>query len=314
MPYAAGWQRTHWLGRETEWGQPPVTDLLLPVRRYDVRVQRRLYRPDVFCGRRHGGDAAEVASRSLAGRIEMDLSGRFVTAGGESRSQARHVLDAMLGDGADLLPASYTIAVGDLNDGKQHTGLRTDALTLAGVAGGPVTLTVDAVGRREIGGVAAPPVDPGDADHRPHPPLRTIDATLKLDGAELSVQSFALTVENGLKPHWLGGLWPDVLVAGRRSARWQVRLLKDDDAFDVLRRADAVADATGELVLRGHNGGSGPDPAEVWTVATVALGRVRFAAAEEQVSLDDLDAQAVEHLVLKPDSAAADVAVTWTTQ
>lgn len=305
MSNYAGWQKHLHLAKETTWGQLPGSPVYLyvPYAEYNVGVRLETTQADLFTGlrqRRHH----RVNKATLTGSFSCPLYS-YHAAG---KSIAQHLLEWLTSAPTTLDLDSYAAEVFQADtDNKRHLGLRPTSGTIAGSAdAGAIDLTLQLEGKQEEGGISPPALDP----EAPAPvEFLFRDLVFTIDSVELPLQSFVLRFDNALRVYHNNSYWPSLIAAGVRDVSIEFTLLKSDDTFDVMKRIPP-ADLSAQLVLKGAHNGTGPD-ATNYTTITFTFARLGFRDVAEEGSLQDLQRQRPQFVVLKPDTSANELTISY---
>lgn len=310
MARQAGWRRHLWFKKEVTWGTGVTPDIWLPYLNYDVKPVPQFFNAETHCGVRQRRAPNQSCNKVVSGRLDVPMYAYHVTSSSATKSIAQHLIDNVLSGPASEDQDSFTFNRADVTEGTgvEHDGMRVNQLT---ITGSPETKAImmafDFFGQAETTGITVPTL----SESVPHPKAFTFfNAVLQLGGVTVYLRSIELTINNNLQNYFNNTEWVDCISQGRRMIDYKFGILKTANTYDALRRATDVTDQTASLVLKGVHDGSGSN---TYTTLTIAIGRMNFGDAEDQVSLDGLDEQNVNYMVLKPNSSAADVALTWGT-
>lgn len=321
MPVESGFEKFLALGAESTWGTAVVPDMYFPVTSYGVTVTPTFYQTQPFCGSFFEKAPNQPNIKTLAGSVQCDLAGRFVSHGGASKSIAQHLIDWFMlsANLTTKTPTSKTAFWADVNEtggAKTHAGLRVQKWTLAGQMGGQVTLALDLVGKSETAfgaGSGAYVIDETDADDGPNHVFLMADCSFQYGGSAIGLKSFEISGERTSEVLHLNGgsdFWPSHVLMHRHKYAFKFAFLKEANTLDSLRRALVDSSVAAELTLKGRHGGTSTN---TFTRAVIAVPRAEYAGHTENVSLDQLVDQQGDWLALKPYSTSKPVGFTWST-
>jgi 3-deoxy-D-manno-octulosonate 8-phosphate phosphatase KdsC-like HAD superfamily phosphatase len=312
-----GWERYLIGSKETTWGvkNGGAADIVIPYTDYSVAVQTTSQQAALFCGirqRKHN----RMVSKSLSGALSMPLWAQHIS----NKSIAEWMLTWATSGPASAWLESWCLELNDEADNKRHLGCRVASATLAGDAeGGVITLAMNLIGKSETGGITPDSLVATD----PHPiEFLMQDATLWLtpgidssmdtgsDSLQVEMRAFSLAIDNALAAYHTNDQWITTLAAGVRSVNFQARVFQTDDTYDAIRRSTAADDWTAVLQLKGRHGGSA---ANTYTVVNIDLDRVQFANVTDGVGINQLTEQTLDLTVLKDNSSANDIDITYAT-
>lgn len=302
---------------EATWGTKPGTPRYyhMPLDTYDVRLTRDHRNNTPYLGqkaRKHGRAYRGMPSGSFGGK----LHGYWPS--GATRSLAQFLMDMAFG-----LPDSNFInsfgaedAQGPDTANKQHNGLRINRFTLSGSdQSGVVEFTADVMGKSEATVGTAQTV-PNDLEKLLD--FEFPDATMELDLAggtsytEHEIESFQLVRDNMLRPKYLNSREPTALASGGRETTLQLSIPKHANTWDgYARTLTADTFISGRLTLLGlHNGSA----ANNYTKVVIVFPRLRFVDPSDRHNVNDYSMTTLDFQCLKPDSASAEISLTWSTQ
>jgi hypothetical protein len=298
---------------ESSWGSLPgsPTYFHIPVFKYDVRMrpQRRNARP--FIGlrqRKHG----QNFRGQPGGQVLTALYGWHP--GTMTTSAAEYLMTWAFGnpETQDLPSKVIEWAEGPNIANKRHLGLRVNSAVCFGSAdAGYIGLALDLLGKDEAGNDVMTTAQTLPADRDKLVEFQFTDITCTLNGAEVKIRDFQLSVQNGLVPEYLNSTRPTLMGSGDSVAKLKVTFPKNADTYDAYRRLTTMTEFAGELVLQGlHNGtgGVGTD----YAVGTVTLARLSYADHQDELPYDRYSMQPIEFDVLKPDTSSNGIAIAWT--
>lgn len=318
MAEVMGWQHYVKMTKESTWGtyDSGGTHILIPYNTYGVAVQNQVQNATPYIGirqRKH----SRISRATLSGNLDTFAWAQQVS----SKSLAQHLIEAAFSapSGVDL--DSWTADMYDGgNDDKRHVGLRVNTLTISGSeTADAINMSVAFQGKQETGGVTNPALSSSE------PPLSEFlfsdvlfylsdEATASsatADDEALQLRDFTLTINNNLVVKNTNSFWPTIIKAGLRTVDFSFSFYKTDNTYDALRRTSDQADRTARLILKGAHLGTGSDDL---SVIEFQFDRLNFAGATDQMALNDLDAQSVNWVTLKPDTSSQDVDIIYSTE
>ena len=299
---------------ETNWGQSngsgsgtAGTPFFIGVVNYGVRVQPLKRKPNVYVGIHQRKGGSKIYGANVSGQLVTPLYSYIPT--GQTLAIARKLMDWAFLDFEEEEPRSKTAewAEGPNVANKRHTGLRVNQATLTGSAdSGDVQLSLDLIGQQEMGGFSATAI-PDDLEKLDD--MQFTDCTFTLEGSTVQASAFTQTLNRNLQPQRLNDFWITSLCGAVRDETIQFVIPKNDATYDVRNRLTSDTEVTGQFTMQGlHNGTGG---AGNYTKLTRAFGRLRF-LSQEQSGDFGIQMQTLTFEILKPDSASASYADTWT--
>jgi hypothetical protein len=303
MANLAGWMKRFHIAAESAWGTTPAspTYIYVPVGSCNMQATPQSVQAQLYTGHRQRKHS-RVTRYNVAGQIAMPLLAQHVS----SKSIAEHFIEKAISAPAGLDLDSFLLEGFENDiDNKRWNGCRINQMTLSGDAeSNVVNGTFDIIGKSETGGIAEQTLD-----HTQPQPLEFLmeDCTFAYAGGAIEVAGFQLVVNNNLQPRFLNSSTITYLSAGERHTSLQLTFVKSANTFDALRRATTASNATAQLILKGRHGGTGSD---TFTRITIDIDRSSFINAVDNVDLNRLTDQAVDFIVLKPDTTDDDL--TWT--
>jgi hypothetical protein len=303
----AGFQQYLFLAPETVWGQTPgsPTYLYLPYATYDVQAKPQAVQPQLFTGLYERRES-RVLRTLLDGPLNVPLFGYQVA----NQSIAQYLINWALTRVTPVYLSSYLAELSENGvDNKRHNGLRVNQLTLAGDSdGGVIQAQLQLMGALETGGITTQTVP----TNTPQPvEFLFADATLTVGGSLLPIRSFSLTVKNNLQTKFTNNQWPTLVHAGVREVDFTFTLFKNANTYDLLARLTGSNNTTMTLFMKGLHLGTGP-VSTTYSTVQIDFARASFASlANNRQNLNDLVQQAPGYVVLKPDTAADEMVMTY---
>lgn len=309
---------------ESAWGTTPGTPTYVhvPHTGYGVQLRNERRTPAMYTGLRQQKGGRTFRGMP-SGQLALPLFAWRPT--GLTVSLAQWLLDWGFADAGGTLHETLTLPSkgAEYSEGpnianKRHTGLRVGTTTLSGGDGGPVAVTLDLMGKDEVGGFTAQAIP---ADQEELTEFEFTDATFQIDNGAggalvtLPIESFQLTVANNLVSQYVGSRRPTLIVPGARVTTFQVTPKKDDDTWDGRRRtitnAGAEPSYVAKLTLMGLHKGTGTALTN-WTRVVIDLPMLKYVSHDDQRGRDEVPGLPLQFEAKKPDSLLNDVAVTWT--
>lgn len=298
------------LATEASWGATPSSPVYYhwPVTSYGVVLKQDRRNTKTFAGirqRRHGHNYRGAPAGQIAGPLYGWKPG------GVSQSLAEYLITWAMGspDVVELPSKLAEWAEGPNISNVRHNGLRINSCTIEGQAGGPITITLDVIGKTEAA-LATAQALPDDREVCIE--MDYEDCTFSLNGSAVTPVSFKWTVTNALQAVFEGTRSPTVIAAGDRVETLSMTFLKRDDVYGAFNRSLGVdTEITGSIVLKGPHHGTGTGGTN-YTVGTVTFNRLQFSNPDEQRNISALNQQTLNFDVLKPDTASDASSVAWT--
>lgn len=300
------------LANESTWGTTPGSPdyVHLPVTDYNVRFRPQNRQANPYAGiyqRKHSRNFRGMPS----GQLNTPLYGWVLTP--PATSIAEYLLTWAFAnhETADLPSKLAEWAEGPNVANKRHNGLRVNSATLQGSDdSGVVELQLDLMGKSEVGQSTVSSAQTLPADRNKLVDMEFADCTFQLAGSAVSVKSFSLQVQHGLKAEYLNSYTPSLLVKSQRVVTLSMVLIKNSDTYDAFRRATSQTEFTGQIVVKGLHNGTGGEETN-WTVGTIDFPRLSLTDVDEQGGKEDLSTQTLNMAVLKPDTSSNDLAIAW---
>ncbi|MFO0949338.1 MAG: phage tail tube protein, partial [Planctomycetota bacterium] len=246
-----------------------------------------------------------IFKATLEGSLQAPLYSHHLS----GKSIAQHLLEWLFSAPNDVSLDSFSAEFFEAGtDNKRHLGLRPTRGIISGNAEtGSLSLTLDLRGKEEQGGVITPSLVPTS----PVPTeILFKDCLFTIDGQAVSLQSFELTINNNLQIYHNNSYWPSLIVAGTREVDYRFSLFKTDNTYDLMRRG-AASERPASLVLKGAHNGTGPSGN--FTTITFDFPRIALRDADDTAGLNDLVGQNIDTVVLKPNTTANEVNLTFGT-
>lgn len=294
---------------EVTWGTLPGTPSYaqIPCLSYGVKMGAEMRQTPSYVGvleEKH----QQVVRGMPAGSISMPLFGWWPANAG-SMSQMQYMLAWIHGNSLNSLTRnskSCFWAEGPNIANKIHTGLRCNSFTIAGSAGGPVTLTVELMGYDEIG------MDDGTDRADTAPSLVTDrkklsevlfeDCSLTLGGSGTQMKAFSIRTQFGLVTEYNNAHRPSLMLAKKTTTDVNFTILKNADTWDAYNRGTDNTETTAALVLKGlHRGDGGTGN---YTLATLTFNRLSLVSPATEGG-KDVQYHNLAFKALKPDSSSA---------
>ncbi len=296
------------LADEVTWGTTPGTPAYYhwPVSSYGVMLKPERRNSQVFAGirqRRHGRNFRG----NPAGQIVGCLYG--YKPGGTALTLAQYLTTWGMSDWDVVEPASKLAewAEGPNIANVRHNGLRVNGCTIEGSAGGPITITLDVIGKTEAALVTAQTL-PNDREMCVE--MEFEDCSFTLAGSAISLLSFKWSVTNSLQVVYEGTRTPSQLPAMQRVETLTFQALKIDDVYEAANRAMGTDyELTGGIVLKGPHHGTGSTGN--YTLGTVAFPRLQLINPDQTRNINALYEHGLNFDVLKPDTSADASVVVW---
>jgi len=297
--------------KESVWSTPVTPDIYLPYDSYGVIAAPAYYVANRFTGVRQRKSDNEIHQIPVGGTIACDLLGfQFNSLAAGLMSIAQHLIDPAFSGPASETLDSLTFNLFDPNEGtgtsgKLHDGCRINSLTLSGDEGSaPIKLSLDVFAAAEA--VAAEVALPAASRRRA---FLFRDSVFSFGGTTTPLKSFGFTLENNLIRKYNNSLLVSGIYAGDRNTSLTFALDKDSDTYDLLRRVTDFSDRTAQIVLKGDHEGTGATG--TFTTLTMDFDVTQFAGATDDTARNDLMGQSLSYAVLKADTSANDVDLTW---
>lgn len=297
-----GWQSYLFIKKESVFGTPVTPDIWIPYETCDLKPNIEMYKANNFTGVRQRRAPNQPVKNHIQGTLGGDLLARQIS----TVSLAETVVSLAFNQPAGLALDSWTMAKHEPNDPKIWSGVRCNSMTISGTAGGPVKYSADLIGILETSG-AAPALSASTAHGKA---MLMQDSLFEVDGSAVVLDSFTLSINNALQIYHGNSYWPTVLAAGDRVITLSFTIRKTATTYDVKRRALTSADQTFEIILKGDHEGSGSD---TYTTCTIAIDKMTFLDAVDQMTREQLVTQTVTYDPVKPASSDNDVDLTWST-
>lgn len=306
MATSAGWQSYLFFSKESTWGDETTPAIWLPFETFDLVTRREFYSANTYTGVRQRRHPQIPLRSSITGTLAGDLYAERWPVVTPTTSIAEYLLEGATSGDASLDLHSFCFGLNDPNDDKEFAGVRINSLSINGSASvGVIKYSAALIAKTETA-TAAPSLT---ATHKHPRPFMFRDATFAIDSSAVTLESFNLTINNNLIVRYNNSDTPSIIAAGPRTIDLSFTLTKDDSTYDALRRATTVTDATFQIVLTGKHLGSGDD----LTTVTIAIDKMNFAAATENMPFGDLWEQSVDYVILKPDTSDNDIDITYGT-
>lgn len=296
---------------ESTWGTLPgsPTYIFCPVDEYSVRMRTQNRQANPYVGlfqRKHNQPYRGMPS----GNLNTSLYG-WRPAG--SVSLAQFLVDWAFGNHeTGALPSkSAEWAEGPNTANKRHLGLRVNSATIQGSdESGVVGIQMELMGKDEAGDDVVTSAQTIPTDMEKLVEYQFADATFAIAGSAISLKSFSLQVQHGLRAEYLNATRPGLLLKTQRVTTLKMVPVKNNDTYDAMRRAVTIQEFTSQLVLKGlHNGTGGVGTN--YDVLTIDVNRASFTDSENQGGKDDILFHQLNMVCLKPDSSSNDLTLTW---
>lgn len=314
MPKAAGWQKYLYIRPEADWGvfDAGGTDLYIPYANYDVAIQRNWVQPELTGGFRQRRYQEPVNAR-VAGNLVIPVYGQHV----DGKSIAQHLLEPTLSAPNGLFLDSFTGRLADpSSDNKRHLGLRVNTCTIAGAAGGSITMSLALEGQTEVAEGSMPSLD-----HTEPQPASALfrDAILYFSsesqaesasgaGESLAIRSFNLTINNNLQVNHENSDFPTIISNGGRNIDFSFGLFKTDNTYDALMRLGTLTNRVARLVLRAPHLGTA---AGTYTLLVFEFDRLNFNGKTNESAFAALEQETVNWLSFKPDTTESELEMVY---
>lgn len=302
------------------WGTNAASKFLLPVYDYGVQFEVDSPRqPTPYLGLYQ----RKISRRSRGmpkGSLVAPLSGVIPTGG--SVSIAEFLMDWGMIDKSgtapelrDLTACTCDWAEGPDDANARHLGMRVNQATLEGSESNQILqVTLDLMGKDEEALVSATAI-PDDMHGLPDMDFSDLifkidDGTGEYSPEVITIDSFSLSVANNLMVRYNNSDRPSLLMKMDREVLLTVTLDKEDDTYDVMRRAvggaDQEIDFVVQLKLVGYNGTN-------FTIGQLDIPMARLITKTDSRSRDAIFQEPLEFICLKPDTAENDMKIAWST-
>lgn len=315
MTYILGAKKFVVLASEDIWGSNPNDSsgsgsagqqwVHIPVTTYDVRFRPENRQANPFTGifqRKHSRNFRGMPS----GALTCPLYGWIQP--GVGASMAEYLMSWAFGNHEDSeLPSKtaqwYEAGAAD----KEHNGLRVNGATLSGSEDSSVIeLSLDLMGKTESTDFTAQSLLD---DRNKLVDFEFSDASFSLGGSSILLESFSVSIQNGLITRYLNSFTPSLLLKTTRVITVQMTPIKESDTYDAYRRSSTSTELAGQITLKGlHNGtGSSGNYSQV----VIDFDRLGFVDADETGGRDELASQPLNFIALKPDTSNNEMRMTW---
>jgi hypothetical protein len=119
-----------------------------------------------------------------------------------------------------------------------------------------------------------------------------------------------LSVKNNVQTKFTKSQWPTLIHAGVREVEFTFTIFKNANTFDALARLTGSQNTTMTLFMKGLHLGTGPGSTTYSTVQ-IDFGRASFSNLSKTTNLNDLVQQSPSYVVLKPDTTADEMMMTY---
>lgn len=309
MPAFVGTQKSLAIVAESTWGTFPGSPVytFMPFKEYGVRMVPEVRQARPFIGL-HSQKHAKKFRAMPQGGLTVDMYGWKLN----SKSLMQWVMDWSLLDHESSTPPSNSIeyARGPNVSNARHRGMRTNSATLSGQSGGPVSMALELMGLDEDGQSTVTTAQTVPANMYGLTEAEFADCTFTLGGSAITLDSFSLQVQRNLKVEYQNSSRPSLLLATQRVVTLSMTPKITDDTYQAYNRVTGATEVSGTIVIQGLHQGTGSG-GTTFTVATITLPRLSIIKTDEQGGMEDIVAQPINMVALKPDSSSTDLSIAY---